>query len=123
MLAQGSGAIVNMSSISGLVGLRGWPAYCASKHGIIGLTKVAALEYCQAGIRINAVAPGVIDTPMLAGSFLGNPAGKTALAATEPIGRMGRPEEIAEAVAWLLSDDASFVVGSCFSVDGGFVAQ
>lgn len=123
MLRQSSGAIVNSSSISGLIALRGWPAYVASKHGIIGLTKVAALENCQAGIRINAICPGVIETPMLAGSFRANPAAKDALAALEQIGRMGAPEEVAEAVLWLCSDAASFVLGSCLSVDDGFVAQ
>lgn len=123
LLGHGGGAIVNTSSISGLIGLRGWPAYCASKHGIIGLTKVAALEYCQQGVRINAVCPGVIHTPMLDASFRNNPQAKDALAASEPIGRMGRPDEVAEVVAWLCSDAASFMVGSAVSVDGGFVAQ
>lgn len=123
MLEQGRGAIVNTSSISGLIGLAGWPAYCASKHGILGLTKVAALEYCRRGIRINAVCPGVIHTPMLEGSFRDNPQARDALAASEPIGRMGQPEEVAAAIVWLCSDAASFMVGSCVSIDGGFVAQ
>ncbi|MCX7907405.1 MAG: SDR family oxidoreductase [Bacteroidetes bacterium] len=119
MLRQGGGAIVNTASVAGLVGFPNIPAYVASKHGVVGLTKTAALEYAQQGIRINAVCPGVILTPMVE-RFSPDP---QSLAAMEPIGRLGRPEEVAEAVLWLCSDAASFVTGVAFPVDGGFMAQ
>jgi NAD(P)-dependent dehydrogenase (short-subunit alcohol dehydrogenase family) len=123
MLAYGGGAIVNNSSVAGLVGFAGIPAYSASKHGIIGLTKTAALEYATQGIRVNAVCPGVIQTEMIT-RFTG---GDTAIAAqlleTEPIGRLGTPDEIADAVVWLCSDRAGFVTGQAIAVDGGFVAR
>src|SRR5579862_3537682 len=124
MVKQGhGGAIVNTASAAGLVGSHGMPAYTASKHGVIGLTKTAALEYARAAIRINAVCPGVIDTAMVAGMVSAHPRLKDKLVGVEPIARMGRPSEIAEAVTWLLSDAASFVTGASMPVDGGMIAQ
>ncbi len=123
MLKQGSGAIVNTASVAGLVGFQGSPAYCASKGGIIQLTRAAALEYAAKGIRINAVCPGVIRTPMVERVTGGKPEVEAQFAALEPVGRMGTPEEIAEAVVWLCSDAASFVTGHPMVVDGGLVAQ
>jgi len=122
MLRQGKGAIVNCSSIAGLVGFAGLPAYTASKHAIIGLTKTAALENARTGIRINAVCPGVIKTPMIDRFTGNNPAIEQQFATQEPIGRLGQPSEIAEAVVWLCSDAASFVTGHALPVDGGWVA-
>ena len=123
MLKQQSGTIVNTSSTAGLIGMTGEAAYVASKHGVVGLTKTAALEYARAGVRINAVCPGVIRTPMME-SILGDDPELEAqlIEQLEPIGRMGRPEEIAEAVVWLCSDLASFVTGHIMAVDGGLVA-
>jgi NAD(P)-dependent dehydrogenase (short-subunit alcohol dehydrogenase family) len=120
MKKQGSGAIVNCSSLGGLVGLPGRAAYHASKHGVIGLTKSAALDVAANGIRINAVCPGCIDTPM--GAEIDPDAMKVFLK-EQPIGRMGRPEEVAAAVLWLCSPGASMVVGVALPVDGGFVAH
>jgi NAD(P)-dependent dehydrogenase (short-subunit alcohol dehydrogenase family) len=120
MRKQGSGAIVNCSSLGGLVGLAGRAAYHASKHGVIGLTKSAALDYATRGIRINAVCPGCINTPMGDGI---DPAAMKEFLRDQPIGRMGRPEEIAAAVLWLCSPGASFVLGVALPVDGGFVAH
>ncbi|WP_287879916.1 SDR family oxidoreductase [Aquitalea sp.] len=119
MKKQGSGAIVNCSSLGGLVGLSGRAAYHASKHGIIGLTKSAALDVASKGIRINAVCPGCIDTPM--GDNIA-PTAMTEFLKLQPIGRMGRPEEVAAAVLWLCSPAASMVLGVALPVDGGFVA-
>jgi NAD(P)-dependent dehydrogenase (short-subunit alcohol dehydrogenase family) len=123
MLKQGSGAIVNTASGAGLVGVAGMSAYVASKHGVVGLTKTAALEYAKSGIRVNAVCPGLIQTPMVERLTNAQPQLGEALVAAEPIGRTGRPEEIAESVLWLCSDAASFVTGHAMSVDGGYVAQ
>lgn len=123
MLKQGGGAIVNTSSVAGLVGFRRLPAYVASKFGIVGLTKAAALDYAQAGIRINAVCPGVIRTPMVERFTGGDPRAEAQLAAGEPVGRLGAPEEVGEAIVWLCSDAASFVTGHAKAVDGGWVAQ
>src|SRR5712671_5690910 len=123
MLKQGGGAIVNTASVAGLVGFQGLPAYVASKHGVAGLTKTAALEYAKAGIRVNAVCPGVIQTPMVARVTGRQPQLAEALVAAEPVGRVGQPEEIAEAVVWLCSEAASFVTGHAMAVDGGYVAQ
>lgn len=123
MLANGGGAIVNCSSVAGLVGFAGSAPYVASKHGIIGLTKSAALEYAALGIRINAVCPGVIDTPMVERVTHDNPEMEQQLISQEPIARMGTPEEIADAVLWLCSDSASFVVGHPLVVDGGMIAH
>ncbi|MBL4865566.1 MAG: SDR family oxidoreductase [Pseudomonadales bacterium] len=122
MLKQGSGAIVNMASILGLVGAES-PAYVASKHGVVGLTKSAALSYAKQGIRINAVCPGYIDTPLLRAVMPAESEMEKQIVAAHPINRLGQPEEIAEAVAWLCSDAASFVTGHALPVDGGYVAQ
>jgi NAD(P)-dependent dehydrogenase (short-subunit alcohol dehydrogenase family) len=124
MLRQGHGAIVNTASIMGLVG--SWSrsgAYNASKHGVVGLTKTAALEYATAGIRVNAVCPGYIRTPLIAEALASNPEMEAEIVARHPVGRMGCPEEIAEAVVWLCSEAASFVTGHTMTVDGGYVAQ
>jgi len=123
MLHQGGGAIVNCASIAGLVGFAGVPAYTSSKHGILGLTKTAALEYATQGIRINAVCPGVIQTAMIERFTGGSSEAEARLVAQEPIGRMGTSEEIADAVIWLCSDGAGFVTGHSLVVDGGFVAR
>ncbi|MFD2514744.1 SDR family oxidoreductase [Pontibacter locisalis] len=123
MLRQGKGAIVNCSSIAGVIGFPGIPAYTASKHGVLGLTKTAALEYATAGIRVNAVCPGVIQTPMIDRFMEKNKTNKAEMASQEPIGRFGTPEEIAEAVMWLCSDGSSFVTGHPLVADGGWVAR
>jgi NAD(P)-dependent dehydrogenase (short-subunit alcohol dehydrogenase family) len=124
LLDQGAGSIVNMSSAAGLVSAPGPGnvAYVASKHGVIGLTKAAAMEYAQQGIRVNSVCPGWIDTP-LTKVWLDDPERRVSVIASEPIGRVGTPDEIAEAVVWLCSDAASFVTGHAMAVDGGYVAQ
>ncbi len=122
MLKQGGGgAIVNMASVTGLVGSAGAAAYSASKHGVIGLTKSAALETAKSGIRINAVCPAVIETPM-AKRLFGAPQVHKSVLSSHPIGRFGRPEEIAEAVVWMCSDRASFITGQSLVLDGGFLA-
>jgi NAD(P)-dependent dehydrogenase (short-subunit alcohol dehydrogenase family) len=120
MLKQGSGTIVNNSSVFGLIGTQGYSAYTASKHGVVGLTKVAALECAQAGIRVNAVCPGSVITPMFE-PILADPQLKESVQKLHPLGRFAKPEEIAEAVLWLCSDAASFVTGVAFPVDGGVV--
>jgi NAD(P)-dependent dehydrogenase (short-subunit alcohol dehydrogenase family) len=122
MLKQGGGgAIVNMASISGLVGFSGAAAYSASKHGVMGLTKAAALETARGKIRINAVCPGAIETP-LADRVFGAPAVHKYVVSIHPIGRFGKPAEIAEAVVWMCSDRASFMTGQSLVLDGGFLA-
>lgn len=123
MLKTGGGAIVNNSSAAGLIGTVFHPVYSASKHGVIGLTKSVALQYAKNGIRVNAVCPGAVRTPMVEGVISKNPKYEAANLAAEPVGRMARPEEIAEAVVWLCSDRASFVTGHAMSVDGGMVIQ
>lgn len=123
MLARGGGSIINCASIAGLVGFEGIPAYTASKHGVVGLTKTAALDYATRGIRVNAVCPGVIHTPMVDRFTHGDSATEAAMTAGEPMGRMGEPEEIASAVVWLASDGASFCTGQAIAIDGGWVAR
>ncbi len=122
MLLHGGGAIVNTASILGAVGMATAPAYTAAKHGVVGLTKAAAIAYSAQGIRINAVGPGFIHTPMI--SALEEDAGlKAGLIAAHPMGRLGRPEEVAELVVWLASSRASFVTGSFCPIDGGYLAR
>ncbi|HLW70831.1 MAG TPA: glucose 1-dehydrogenase [Candidatus Binataceae bacterium] len=123
MLKQGSGVIVNTSSIMGLTGAIRVPAYTAAKHGVAGLTKAAALEYARHGIRINAVCPAPIYTPLLMSAFEKRPDMEARYARSEPMKRIGQPEEVAEAVAWLCSDRASYVTGLPMPVDGGYMAQ
>lgn len=123
MLQQGSGAIVNCASVAGLVGFPSLPAYVASKHGVIGLTKTAALEYAKWGIRVNAVCPGVIKTPMIDRFTGNNKQAEQQFVDMEPVGRMGEPAEVAAAVIWLCSDAASFVTGAALPVDGGWISQ
>ena len=123
MLQQGKGAIVNCSSIAGVIGFPGIPIYTASKHAVIGLTKAAALEYAQQGIRVNAVCPGAIQTAMIDRFIEKNKLTKDAMVSGEPIGRFGEPEEIAEAALWLCSDASSFTTGHALVVDGGWVAR
>lgn len=122
MLIQGGGVIVNTSSAGGLIGTPGIAAYTASKHGVVGLTRTAALEHVTAGIRVNAVCPGSVPTPML-DPVVNHPEMKALLESKHPMGRFGTTEEIAEAVVWLCSDRASYVTGVAFPVDGGVTAQ
>ena len=122
MLEQGGGAIVNTASVAGLVGSRLLSAYVASKHAVVGLTKAAALEYAQDGIRVNAVCPGIIDTPMMDRLIAGRETDED-MHTRQPIGRMGTPAEVAETVAWLCSDAASLVTGIAMAVDGGQTAE
>lgn len=123
MLKNSDGAIVNVSSIAGLLGFSGIPAYASSKHGMNGLTKTAALEYAEQGIRINAVCPGAIQTPMI-DRFVGTESQERKdLIAAHPIGRLGRPEEVAEAIVWLCSEKSSFITGQILAVDGGYTVR
>jgi NAD(P)-dependent dehydrogenase (short-subunit alcohol dehydrogenase family) len=123
MLKQGGGSIVNTASAAGLVAVETLSAYTASKHGVVGLTKTAALEFAQKNIRVNCVCPGLINTPMVARLIDGGGMNEQDFIAAEPVGRMGKPEEIGEGVVWMLSDAASFVTGHSLSVDGGWVAR
>lgn len=123
MLSQGGGAIVNVASGAGLVGFAGLPAYVASKHGVVGITRASALEYAAQGIRINCVCPGSTRTPMLEGFMGGDEKIEKMMRNAVPMRRLGRPEEIAAAITWLCSDAASFVVGHALAVDGGSVIQ
>jgi NAD(P)-dependent dehydrogenase (short-subunit alcohol dehydrogenase family) len=123
LLKQGGGAIVNTSSGAGVKGFADGAAYVATKHGVVGLSKAAALEYAQANIRVNAVCPGIIDTPMMQRFSGDTPKGRERVIAQEPVGRMGKPGEIAAAVPWLCSDAASFVLGHAMVVDGGQTVQ
>ncbi|MGE4375881.1 MAG: SDR family NAD(P)-dependent oxidoreductase, partial [Burkholderiaceae bacterium] len=122
MLQSGGGSIINMASILGAVGFAGSAAYTAAKHGVVGLTQTAALEYGAQGVRVNAVGPGFIHTPMI-GRFEEDPATNAMLVAAHPIGRLGRPEEVAELVTWLASERASFVTGAYYPIDGGYLAR
>jgi NAD(P)-dependent dehydrogenase (short-subunit alcohol dehydrogenase family) len=119
MLKQGGGAIVNTSSGAGVKGIAGQAAYCAAKYGVVGLSKAAALDYAKSNIRVNEVCPGIIETPMMDRFSGGTPERRERVIAQEPVGRMGRPEEIAAAVLWLCSDATAFVVGHALVVDGG----
>ncbi|MFI0168546.1 glucose 1-dehydrogenase [Streptomyces sp. NPDC017095] len=123
MRVQGSGAVVNCSSLGGLVGLPGRASYHATKHGVIGLTTSAALEYAPRGIRVNAVCPGTIDTPMVSDMIAKGELDRAAAQASQPINRLGTADEVAQAVLWLCSPGAGFVVGVALPVDGGYVAQ
>lgn len=124
MLAQGAGAIVNNASILGVVGFANASAYTAAKHGVLGLTKTAALEYAAKGIRVNSVCPAFIATPMLErAGITSNPEMNTVVEGMHPVGRLGRPEEIAEVAVWLCTDAASFVHGHGMLIDGGYVAR
>ncbi|WP_438273855.1 SDR family oxidoreductase [Nitrobacter sp.] len=123
MRSQGSGAIVNCSSLGGLVGLPGRAAYHGTKHAVIGMTKSAGVEYAPRGIRINAICPGTIDTPMVQAMLEGQSDAMAEIMKQQPIGRLGRSEEIAAAVLWLCSPAASFVIGAALPVDGGFTAH
>jgi len=123
MREQSSGAIVNCSSLGGLVGLPGRAAYHGSKHAVLGMTKSAGVEYAPRGIRINAVCPGVIDTPMVQTMLEGQPEAMAEIMKAQPIGRLGRAEEVAAAVLWLCSPAASFVIGVALPVDGGFTVS
>jgi len=123
MLKNGGGSIVNISSIAGLIGFPGIPAYVGSKHGINGLTKTAALEYADRGIRVNSICPGAIQTPMI-DRFVGKQEkDREDLVAQHPMGRFGTPEEVGEAVIWLCSDKSSFITGQTLAVDGGYTAH
>lgn len=121
IIASGGGAIVNMASILGSVGFANAPAYVAAKHGILGLTKVAAMEYAKQGVRINSIGPGFIDTPLLAKNL--DEAALTYVRGLHPVGRLGTSEEVAALTSFLLSDQASFITGSYHLVDGGYTAQ
>jgi NAD(P)-dependent dehydrogenase (short-subunit alcohol dehydrogenase family) len=123
MHTRGSGSIVNCSSIGGLIGIGGLAAYHASKHGVIGLTKSAALEYAARGIRINAICPGVVDTLMVARMLDSDPESMAEFLRDQPIGRLGEPEEIANAVLFLCSPAASFIIGAALAIDGGYTAR
>jgi NAD(P)-dependent dehydrogenase (short-subunit alcohol dehydrogenase family) len=122
MLKSGGGSVINMASILGQVGFAGAAGYVAAKHGVLGLTKTAAIEYAPQGIRVNVVGPGFISTPLIKESEE-NPEANDMLVSLHPIGRLGRPEEVAELVIWLSSDKASFVTGAYYPVDGGYLTR
>jgi len=123
MLKQGDGVIVNNASTAGLVGMRGGPAYSASKGGVVQLTRTAALEYAKSGIRVNAVCPGFVRTPMTEEHTNANPDLEGWIKKIQPMGRLGTPEEVAQTVVWLCSEAASFITGQALAIDGGMVAQ
>ena len=123
MLRQGGGVIVNNASTAGLVGMRGSAAYSAAKGGVIQLTRTAALEYARSGIRVNAICPGFIQTPILEPHMAVNPDLEEWMRTVSPMGRLGTPQEVAEAVVWLCSDAASFITGHPLVIDGGLVAS
>jgi NAD(P)-dependent dehydrogenase (short-subunit alcohol dehydrogenase family) len=122
MLEHGGGAIVNNTSAAGVIGFKGQAAYTAAKHGVVGLTKAAALDYAGSNVRVNAICPGIIDTPMMDRVTGETPEGRAGVIEMEPVGRMGKPEEVAAAAVWLCSDAAAFVVGHAMVVDGGMSA-
>lgn len=122
MLESGGGSIINVASILGAVGFANAPAYVAAKHGVVGLTKVAAMEYAAQGVRVNAVGPGFISTPMVEALEQDEEANQM-LIALHPIGRLGRPEEVAAIITWLASDKASFAVGAYYPIDGGYLTR
>jgi NAD(P)-dependent dehydrogenase (short-subunit alcohol dehydrogenase family) len=123
ILKQGGGAVVNTSSGAGVIGVKGSPAYTAAKHGVIGLTRAAALDYATQNLRVNAVCPGYVDTPMMGRFTGGTSEGRAKVVGEEPVGRMGTPEEIAAAVVWLCSDAAAFMIGHAMVIDGGQTIQ
>ncbi|QEH34681.1 2,5-dichloro-2,5-cyclohexadiene-1,4-diol dehydrogenase [Aquisphaera giovannonii] len=123
MLARGGGAIVNAASALGLVAVPNAAAYCAAKHAVVGLTRAAALDYARSNLRVNAVCPGYIRTPMIDRVIARDPEAEARMHLAEPVGRLGTPEEVAEAVLWLCSDAASFVTGHALAIDGGLVAR
>lgn len=123
MFKTGGGVIVNMSSIAGVVGVPGAPIYTASKHAVLGLTKATALEHARAGIRINAICPGAVETESLMAYFEQNPVVKMGMAAGHPLGRLASPEEVAAAVLWLSSGESSFMTGQALMLDGGYTIQ
>ncbi len=122
MLQNGGGSIINMASILGQAGFAGAPGYVAAKHGVVGLTRTAAVEYAPSGVRVNAIGPGFISTPLI-GELEEDKETNDMLVSLHPIGRLGKPEEIAELVIWLSSDKASFVTGAYYPVDGGYLAR
>lgn len=122
MARHGGGSIVNTASIAGIVGFESATDYISGKHGVVGLTRAAAADYSAKGIRVNAVLPGSINTPMLRAASSAHPTVQQSVRASAPMGRVGEPEEIAEAVAWLMSDAASYVTGACMAIDGGYTA-
>lgn len=123
MIERGGGAIVNTASVAGLVGVRGLSPYTATKHAVVGLSKTAALDYVKRGIRVNAICPGLVRTPMVENYMQKNPAVEEQLLMFQPLGRMAAPEEVAAAVVWLCSDEASFVTGTAMTIDGAWTAQ
>ncbi len=123
LLKHQGASIVNTASSLGLVGIARQAAYVSAKHGVVGLTRAAAMEYSRQGIRINAICPGVIETPLFVSAAAGDPGLRPAVEAAHPIGRLGAPREIAEAVVWLVSDAASFMTGQTLAVDGGFTTH
>jgi NAD(P)-dependent dehydrogenase (short-subunit alcohol dehydrogenase family) len=123
MLQHGGGSIINNASVAGLVGFPNIPAYCASKGGVVQLTRTAALEYATQGVRVNCLCPGVIDTPMVERFTQGSAEAEAQMTSMEPVGRVGRPLEVAELALFLASERSSFVTGAIIPVDGGFVAR